>query len=74
MAVKYYAVLGIGQSIDKPSGLIRQTSPSVVERLLPDFTWQEDPEAFKHLVGLDDDFEEVSKEQASKIIAAFKAA
>ena len=67
----YCALVGLNETIDKPSGLIRYPKDSLeVERLdIYTLHWKRDNDAVKYVMGYDNDAEPITKEQAEKIEA-----
>ena len=77
--MKYYALVGIGETKKLPSGLVRMPeggSALDVERFdhLKTLKWFKDIEAFKYFNGMNDDAEEISKDAAETLIEKWKAA
>ena len=70
----YCALVGLNETIDDPSGLIRYPKDSLeVERLdIYTLHWTRDNSAVKYLMGYDNDAEKITKEQAEKIEAAWR--
>ena len=70
----YCALVGLNETIDKPSGLIRYPKDSLeVERLdIYTLHWKRDNDAVKYVMGYDNDAEPITKEQAEKIEAAWR--
>jgi len=68
---EYYAIVGLRETIDNPSGLIRYGgSLSTVRDRFNRSTlkWEYDPEIMEYFTGKNDDAELITEESANRII------
>jgi len=74
--MEYYAIVGIGEPTNDPSGLLRKNPdpPWDPQRFNRDtLVWEDSQSAYKYFFGRDDDFESITEAEADAVIKKWTA-
>ena len=72
--MEYYALIGLTEDVNNPSGLIRRDSDMLIIEQFnrTKLIWESKPEAIEYFMGYNDDAEHITETQADEVIKKWR--